>query len=123
MKPANQQLARYGTTIFSVMSGLAAKHDAINLGQGFPDTDGPLDIRQKAADALVKGPNQYPPMMGVPDLRRAVAETNKRFYGLDVDWQTDVMVTSGATEALSTLETEAERLKSALAELLEGQSQ
>ena len=101
MKSGNSILSSYGTTIFTVMSQLAVDHNAINLGQGFPDEDGPLDIRQKAADILIDGPNQYPPMMGVPDLRQAVAEANKRFYDLDVDWQTEVMITSGATEALA----------------------
>jgi N-succinyldiaminopimelate aminotransferase len=63
--------------------------------------DGPLDIRRLAADALIDGPNQYPPMLGLPELRQAVAEANKRFYGLDIDPQSQVMVTSGATEALA----------------------
>ncbi|WP_259782905.1 aminotransferase [Aestuariispira ectoiniformans] len=101
MKPANSVLSGYGTTIFEVMSRLAVDCGAINLGQGFPDEDGPEDLRRIAADALMDGPNQYPSMMGLPTLRQAVAEHNKRFYGLDVDWQTEVMVTSGATEALS----------------------
>ena len=91
----------YGTTIFTVMSALAAEHGSINLGQGFPDSEGPEDILQKAADAVVAGPNQYPPMMGIPALRQAVASANQRFYDLNVDWQTEVMVTSGATEALA----------------------
>ena len=101
MKPTNTILSSYGTTIFAVMSQLALDHNAINLGQGFPDQDGPLDIRQVAADAMIDGPNQYPPMMGMIELRQAVAVANKRFYDLDVDWQTEVMVTSGATEALA----------------------
>ena len=101
MKPTNTILSNYGTTVFTVMSQLAIDHDAINLGQGFPDQDGPLDIRQKAAVAMVDGPNQYPPMMGMDELRKAVANTNARFYNLVVDWRTEVMVTSGATEALA----------------------
>jgi N-succinyldiaminopimelate aminotransferase len=101
MKPANSIFSAYGTTIFTVMSALAAEHDAINLGQGFPDEEGPEDIRRIAADAVRDGPNQYPPMLGLPALREAVAGHNKRFYGLDVDWRTEVMVTSGATEALA----------------------
>jgi len=101
MKPTNTIMSSYGTTVFTVMSQLAQEHDAINLGQGFPDQDGPRDIRQKAADAMIDGPNQYPPMMGVPELRQAVADANKRFYGIEVDWATQVMVTSGATEALA----------------------
>ncbi len=101
MKPTNSVLSSYGTTIFEVMSRLAAEHDAVNLGQGFPEGESPEDVLQAAADALVTGWNQYPPMMGVPELRQAVAAHNKRFYGLDVNWQTQVMVTSGATEALA----------------------
>ena len=101
MRSANSVLSSYGTTVFEVMSRLATEHGAINLGQGFPDEDGPADILQAAADALVAGPNQYPPMMGLPELRQAVAAHNKRFYGLEVDWKTEVMVTSGATEALA----------------------
>ena len=101
MKSANQILAGYGTTIFTVMSALAQEHEAINLGQGFPDDEGPDDVREFAARALIEGPNQYPPMMGVPELRQAVAEHEQRFYGREIDWQTQVMITSGATEALA----------------------
>ena len=101
MKPANSVLSGLGTTVFEVMSRLAMEHDAINLGQGFPDRDGPEDVRRAAAEAAVEGPNQYPPMMGLPELRQAVADHSKRFYGLDVDWRSEVMVTSGATEALA----------------------
>lgn len=101
MKQGNKILSGYGTTIFTVMSQMAVEYDAVNLGQGFPDQDGPEDIRQVAADALMKGNNQYPPMMGIPALRQAVAHHNKRFYDLDIDWQKEVMVTSGATEALA----------------------
>jgi aspartate/methionine/tyrosine aminotransferase len=101
MKPPSRVFTGLPTTIFEVMSSLARQHDAINLGQGFPDVDGPEDIRRVAAEALLKESNQYPPMMGVPELRQAVAESNRRFYGLDVDWRTEVMVTSGATEAIA----------------------
>lgn len=101
MKPTNAILSAYGTTIFTIMSALAEEYQAINLGQGFPDEEGPEDIRRIAADAVSSGPNQYPPMLGLPELRMAVAEHNKRFYGLDVDWRSEVMVTSGATEALA----------------------
>lgn len=101
MKSTNTILSNYGTTIFTLMSQLAIDHNAINLGQGFPDQDGPLDIRKKAAAAMIDGPNQYPPMMGMVELRQAVADANKRFYDLYVDWRTEVMVTSGATEALA----------------------
>ncbi|MGX1496340.1 N-succinyldiaminopimelate aminotransferase [Labrenzia sp. MBR-25] len=101
MKPTNPVFTGIATTVFETMSRLAMAHGAVNLGQGFPDVDGPADIRQAAADALLQGPNQYPPMLGLPDLRQAVAEANRRFYGLEVDPQTEVMVTSGATEALA----------------------
>ncbi|MBO0345279.1 aminotransferase [Roseibium sp. CAU 1637] len=101
MKPTNPVFTGLETTIFETMSRLAMAHDAVNLGQGFPDVDGPEDIRQEAARGLIDGPNQYPPMLGVPALRQAVAKANKRFYGLDVDWQSQVIITSGATEALA----------------------
>ena len=83
------------------MSAMAVENDAINLGQGFPDTDGPEDIRQVAADASKEGPNQYPPMMGIPDLRKSTANHNNYFYDLGINWKTETMVTSGATEALA----------------------
>jgi aspartate/methionine/tyrosine aminotransferase len=101
MRGANSYLGSIGTTIFTVMSALANEHKSINLGQGFPDTEGPDDVMQAAADALRDGRNQYPPMPGVPELRQAVATANRRFYGLDVDWTKDVTVTSGATEAIT----------------------
>ena len=101
MKQANNILSGYGTTVFEVMSRLAIEHQSINLGQGFPDEDGPEDVRQLAADALMAGPNQYPPMLGIPELRQAVAAHGQHHYGLDVDWQTEVMVASGATEVLT----------------------
>ena len=101
MQPTNSVYTGLPTTIFEVMSRLAKEHDAINLGQGFPDVDGPEDVRQLAAKELVSGYNQYPPMLGLPALRDAVARANKRFYDLDIDPATEVLVTSGATEALS----------------------
>ncbi|MBK1842643.1 aminotransferase [Azospirillum sp. YIM B02556] len=101
MKSGNALLSSYGTTIFEVMSRLSDEHGAINLGQGFPDDRGPADVLQTAADALLTGWNQYPPMMGTPGLRQALAAHAARFYGLDVDWKTETMVTSGATEALT----------------------
>ncbi|HVZ92189.1 MAG TPA: aminotransferase class I/II-fold pyridoxal phosphate-dependent enzyme, partial [Rhizomicrobium sp.] len=88
-------------TIFTHMSGLAVQHGAINLGQGFPDEDGPVAIREAAAKALIDGPNQYPPMRGRIELRKAIAAHARRFYGFDLDPDTDVVVTSGATEALT----------------------
>ena len=101
MKQGNARLTAAGTTIFTVMSALAAEHGAINLGQGFPDTDGPPDLLEAAAAALHDGRNQYPPLTGVPELRAAVAEANRRFYGLAIDPATEVVVTSGATEAIA----------------------
>jgi N-succinyldiaminopimelate aminotransferase len=101
MRPVNSLLGSLGTTIFTVMSALAVQHGSINLGQGFPDTDGPADVLQAAAQALMDGRNQYPPMTGVPELRQAVAAANARFYGLEVDPATEVVITSGATEAIT----------------------
>ena len=101
MKPQNSLLSATGTTIFTVMSALALEHGAINLGQGFPDYDGPADVIQAAAAALLDGRNQYPPLTGVPELRAAVAAHNRRFYGLEVDPAAEVVVTSGATEAIT----------------------
>jgi N-succinyldiaminopimelate aminotransferase len=89
------------TTIFSVMSGLAQELGAINLGQGFPDEPGPEAIRRRAADEALTGNNQYPPMPGIAPLREAVARHYARRQGLDLDWKTEVTVTSGATEALA----------------------
>ncbi|MCE9573861.1 MAG: aminotransferase [Deltaproteobacteria bacterium] len=100
MKATNALLSASGTTIFEAMSALARAHAAVNLGQGFPDDPGPRALRDAAAAYVVDGHNQYPPMMGLPALRQAVAAHDRRFYGLDVDWQTEVLVTSGATEAL-----------------------
>jgi len=100
MKSANSTMTALGTTVFEVMSALAREHRSVNLGQGFPDDKGPLAVRSAAAEYLMEGHNQYPPMMGIPELRQAVADHAKRFQGLDVDWQSEVMVTSGATEAL-----------------------
>ena len=101
MKPTNSVYTGLPTTIFEEMSRLAIAHKAVNLGQGFPDVDGPEDIRRRAAEALIEGPNQYPPMMGAMALREAVAANWRRFHGLDVDPVREVLVTSGATEALS----------------------
>jgi N-succinyldiaminopimelate aminotransferase len=100
-RPLNPVFAGLGTTVFTVMSTLAAKHGAVNLGQGFPDTDGPKEILAEAARRLIEGPNQYAAMPGVPELRQAVAAHDKRFYGLDYDWKSEIIVTSGATEAIA----------------------
>ena len=93
--------ANMPTTVFEEMSGLARDLGAVNLGQGFPDDPGPLTIRQKAADEVLNGYNQYPPMAGLPQLRQAVAGHYQRHQGLDLDWQSQVTITSGATEALA----------------------
>src|SRR6185437_9345462 len=97
----NPVFASLPTTIFTHMSALAVAHGAINLGQGFPDEDGPLAIREAASRALLEGPNQYPPMKGRVELRRAIAGHARRFYGLDFDAEDQVLITSGATEALT----------------------
>lgn len=97
----NPVFSELPNTIFDVMSGLARELNAINLGQGFPDDPGPEDVRRKAADALLHGWNQYPPMMGLPDLRQAIAAHYARFQGIDLDATKETMVTSGATEALA----------------------
>ena len=91
-----------GTTIFAEMSALAATTGAVNLGQGFPDADGPREIAEAAAAAILEGRgNQYPPGAGIPELRQAVAAHQKRFYGFDLDPETQVLVTAGATEAIA----------------------
>jgi N-succinyldiaminopimelate aminotransferase len=91
-----------GTTIFAEMSALAVRTGSVNLGQGFPDTDGPRQVAQAAADAIMAGRgNQYPPGPGIPELREAVAGHQRRFYGLDFDPDTEVLVTAGATEAIA----------------------
>lgn len=89
------------TTIFETMSRLAREHNAVNLGQGFPDDPGPEDVRRKAAEAVVSGWNQYPPMMGLPELRQATAAHFRHWQGLSLDPDSEVMVTSGATEAIA----------------------
>ncbi|MFE1378726.1 pyridoxal phosphate-dependent aminotransferase [Streptomyces sp. NPDC058740] len=98
----NRRLAEFGTTIFAEMSALATRTGAINLGQGFPDTDGPEEIREAAVRALREGRgNQYPPGPGVPELRTAIAEHQRRRYGLEYDPDSEVLVTAGATEAIA----------------------
>ncbi|MBC05394.1 aminotransferase [Thalassospira sp.] len=97
----NPLFASGGITIFEVMNELAIKHKAINLGQGAPDEDGPADIREAAAKSLTDLSNQYPPLAGVPELLQAVADHNKRFYGIEVDPKKEVLVSVGATEGLA----------------------
>ncbi|RMG93600.1 MAG: aminotransferase class I/II-fold pyridoxal phosphate-dependent enzyme [Deltaproteobacteria bacterium] len=94
------KLQGFGTTIFSEMTALAVAHDAVNLGQGAPDFDGPDWIKQAAAEAMVRGANQYCRSFGIPDLCAAIAQHQRRFYDWGVDPETEVTVTAGATEAI-----------------------
>ncbi|CAH1678149.1 putative N-succinyldiaminopimelate aminotransferase DapC [Hyphomicrobiales bacterium] len=96
----NRIFSSLPTTVFEAMSQLARETGAVNLGQGFPDGAGPDDVRAKAAEAVISGWNQYPPMMGLPELRQAVAEHYAHHQGLDLSAD-EVMVTSGATEAIA----------------------
>lgn len=96
-----ERMRGFGTTIFAEMSALAVRTGAINLGQGFPDTDGPRAVLDAAVEAIRDGRNQYPPGIGVPELRTAISEHQQRFYGMDVDPDTEVLVTAGATEAIA----------------------
>jgi N-succinyldiaminopimelate aminotransferase len=95
------KLAEFGTTIFAEMSALAVRTGAINLGQGFPDTDGPREVIEAAVEALRGGQNQYPPGPGIPALREAIAAHQRRFYGIELDPDGEVLVTTGATEAIA----------------------
>ncbi len=97
----NPIFADLQTSVFETMSRLARETGAVNLGQGFPDDPGPADVRQAAATAVVEGWNQYPPMLGLPELRDAIAAHYRRFQALDLDPEREIMVTSGATEALA----------------------
>jgi aspartate/methionine/tyrosine aminotransferase len=97
----NSIYASLGTTVFEIMSRLAAEKGAVNLGQGFPEDDGPRDILEAAARATLDGPNQYPPMRGLPELRQAVAAHYKAHQNIDLDWAREVTITSGATEAIA----------------------
>lgn len=100
-KPLNPVFSGLPTTIFETMSRLAREHQAVNLGQGFPDDPGAPDIRAKAAEAVVSGWNQYPPMMGLQELRHAAAAHFAHHQGLTLDPETEIMITSGATEAIA----------------------
>jgi N-succinyldiaminopimelate aminotransferase len=91
------RVSGFPTTVFSEFSALAAKHSAVNLGQGFPDFDGPEEVKEAARRAIHEGVNQYAVGAGAVDLRSAIAEHSARFYGMQVDPQTMVTVTSGAT--------------------------
>ncbi|MFC0241142.1 aminotransferase [Rhodopseudomonas telluris] len=97
----NRVFADLPVTVFEAMSQLARDNNAINLGQGFPDDPGPEDIRRAAADAALNGYNQYPSMMGIPELRQAISTHYAHWHGVTLDPMTEVMVTSGATEALA----------------------
>lgn len=99
--PLVARMLGFGTTIFAEMSELALSSGAVNLGQGFPDTDGPREMLDAAIEAITSGRNQYPPGAGVPELRLAIAEHQRRFYGLVVDPAREVLVTAGATEAIA----------------------
>jgi N-succinyldiaminopimelate aminotransferase len=95
------RLQGLGTSVFAEMSALAVATGAINLGQGFPDTDGPAEVADGAVAAIRAGHNQYPPGAGIPELRTAVADHQRRFYGLEFDADSEILVTAGATEALT----------------------
>ncbi len=97
----SSRLEPFTTTIFAEMTALAIRTGAVNLGQGFPDTDGPEVVAEAAVAAIRAGHNQYPPGAGLPELRRAVAEHQRRFYGIELDPDTEVLVTMGATEAIA----------------------
>ena len=99
--PLVRRMRPFGTTIFAEMSALAARTGAINLGQGFPDTDGPPEMLAAAVQALRDGANQYPPGPGIPALRAAIAAHGQRFHGLSYDPGAEVLVTAGATEAVA----------------------
>jgi len=100
-RPLVERMAHFGTTIFAEMSALAIQTGAINLGQGFPDTDGPAEVLEAAITAMREGHNQYPPGTGIPELRLAICEHQRRRYGIELDADTEVLVTTGATEAIA----------------------
>jgi N-succinyldiaminopimelate aminotransferase len=102
VEPLVTRMRGFGTTIFAEMSALAVATGSVNLGQGFPDTDGPAEVLDAAVAAIRDGAhNQYPPGPGIPELRRAVADHQRRFYGLEFDPDTEVLITAGATEAIA----------------------
>jgi N-succinyldiaminopimelate aminotransferase len=96
-----ERLRAFTTTIFSEMSELAVATGSLNLGQGFPDTDGPAELMEVAIEAIAGGRNQYPPGHGVPELRAAVAAHQASWYGLSFSPEDEVLVTTGATEAIA----------------------
>lgn len=99
--PFSPAFGESGTTIFTTMSALSSKYGCVNLGQGFPDVDGPTKIKEVAAKHLLEKPQQYCPAAGIPELRRAIAEHSSKYCSLPVDADSGVVVTAGATEALS----------------------
>lgn len=99
--PLVERMRGFGTTVFAEMSALALRTDSVNLGQGFPDTDGPVELLSAAADAIRGGHNQYPPGPGIPELREAIAAHQQRHYALDYAADGEVLVTAGATEAIA----------------------
>ena len=100
-EPLVERMRGFGTTIFAEMSALATATGSVNLGQGFPDTDGPPELLRAASEAILSGRNQYPPGPGIPELRAAIAVHQQRCYGLSFDPDTEVLVTAGATEAIA----------------------
>jgi N-succinyldiaminopimelate aminotransferase len=101
MRQLVERLQGLGTTIFAEMSALALRTGSVNLGQGFPDTDGPGSMLEDAVAAIRSGANQYPPGRGIPALRQAIADHQRRYYGFELDPDTQVLVTTGATEAIA----------------------
>ena len=91
------RLQGFGTTIFAQMSALAVETDSVNLGQGFPDTDGPIEVAEAARQAILDGHNQYPPLPGIATLRQAVSEHRARFRGQEFDPDGEILITAGAT--------------------------
>jgi N-succinyldiaminopimelate aminotransferase len=98
-----ERLRAFSTTIFAEMSELAAATSSINLGQGFPDTDGPSELAQVAVEAILSGRNQYPPSQGIPELRAAISAHQQEWYGLSYSPEDEVLVTAGATEAIAAI--------------------
>src|SRR5512147_2491730 len=90
----------FGTSVFAEMTALAMRHGAVNLGQGYPDFDGPAFVKEAAAAALAAGHNQYAAMPGLAALRQAIVEHQRRFYGMALDAESEVTVHAGATEAI-----------------------
>ena len=104
MKSANSGIAGLGTTVFEVMSALAREHKSVNLGQGFPDDKGPEEVRRAAADFLLNGHNQYPPMMGIPELRQALADYHSILYGIAFDVENFYVCQSGMQSVQLTIQ-------------------